>query len=290
MFGKKYRYRSNENIINELRQYNQKRNTIFFYDDNFTANRKRAKSLLLAMIEEKFKFKWSTQVRVDIARDEELVALMKQAGCHTLYIGFESINPNSLQAMKKNQTVGEIKQAIRLLKKYRIHIHGMFVFGFDDDDWHTVKETVRFAKKAGLTSTQFLILTPLPGCEFYERIAQENRLVFTDWNLFDAHHAVFQPKRLSLPDLQKAQIFCHHHFYSLGQSFKKLFQWKWVDIGLAHYARQLNRMWKKRNRMFLKTIELLKPKRGLNIRVDYQETVSLFQSKEESLLNNSINR
>ena len=101
MFGNAYRFRSTENIIAELHRYNHKKHSIFFYDDNFTANRKRAKALLRRMIEEKLRFKWSTQVRVDIAKDPELVNLMKKAGCHTVYIGMESVNPKSLKSMKK---------------------------------------------------------------------------------------------------------------------------------------------------------------------------------------------
>jgi len=73
--------------------------------------------------------------------------------------------------MKKQQTVAEIANAIKVLRKHRIYIHGMFVYGFDEDDWQTVKKTVKFAKKAKLNSTQFLILTPLPGSEFYKAVA-----------------------------------------------------------------------------------------------------------------------
>ena len=89
MFGKKYRFRSTENIIEELRRYDRPKNSVFFYDDNFAANRERTKDLLQAMIRERFKFPWTTQVRADLARDTELVGLMKKAGCHTVYIGFE---------------------------------------------------------------------------------------------------------------------------------------------------------------------------------------------------------
>lgn len=275
MFGKKYRYRSTENIIQELKQYNQRNNYIFIYDDNFTANRKRAKELLHRMIEDKFRFKWSTQVRVDVARDLELVGLMKKAGCHTLFIGFESVNPKSLKAMKKQQTVQDMLNATRVLRRHRIHVHGMFVYGFDDDDWQTVKETVKFAKKAQLTSTQFLILTPLPGSEFYNKMAAENRIKFHDWNLYDAHHVVFQPERFSLLDLQKAQIFSHKKFYSLIETVKKFFEGKWVDVGLAHYARNLNRVWQKKNKTFLKVVDLLTPKKDAKISIDYKQKVIL---------------
>jgi radical SAM superfamily enzyme YgiQ (UPF0313 family) len=139
MFGKAYRFRSTENVIEELRRYDPKKNTIFIYDDNFTANRKRAKELLKRMITEKLKFKWSTQVRVDIAKDPELVGLMKKAGCHTVYIGMESVNPKSLKSIKKHQTIEEMVQAMHIFHKQNIHVHGMFVYGFDDDDWQTVK-------------------------------------------------------------------------------------------------------------------------------------------------------
>ncbi|HHS14049.1 MAG TPA: B12-binding domain-containing radical SAM protein [bacterium] len=275
MFGRKYRFRSTENIIRELRQYNQRRNNIFFYDDNFTANRKRARELLYAMIDEKFKFKWSTQVRVDIARDTELVRLMKKAGCHTLYIGFESVNPESLKSMKKEQTIEEIRNAIEILRKHRIHIHGMFVYGFDEDDWKTVKETVRFAKRAKLSSTQFLILTPLPGSQFYEKMNRENRIQFRDWNLYDAHHVVFRPARFSFPELQKAQIFSHQKFYSFYESLKKFVEGRWLDLGLAHYARGLNRSWKKQNKTYLKVLDLLRPKKKESISIQYTENVIL---------------
>jgi len=275
MFGKKYRFRSTENIIGELRRYDRRGNSIFFYDDNFAANRERTKELLQAMIRERFKFQWTTQVRADVAHDLELVRLMKKAGCHTVYIGFESVNPRSLDGMKKKQTVADLVQAAKVLRANGIHIHGMFVLGFDEDDWESVKKMLRFAKKAKLSTTQFLILTPLPGSEFFEKMESEHRLKFHDWALYDAHHVVFQPARFSLFDLQKAQMFCHRHFYSLKQTVGKLLAREWISVAVAHYARKLNRTWTKRNRTFLRVVELLKPRPGARISVDYREEIKL---------------
>jgi radical SAM superfamily enzyme YgiQ (UPF0313 family) len=277
MFGRKYRCRSTENIIEELRRYNRRRNIIFFYDDNFAANPARTKDLLEAMIREKFKFIWTTQVRADIVRDLELVRLMKKAGCHTLYIGLESVNPESLKSMKKKQTVADIANAVKVLRKHKIHVHGMFVIGFDEDDWQSVKKTVKFAKRARLTSTQFLILTPLPGSEFYDRIRRENRIAFSDWTLYDAHHVVFKPARFSLFDLQKAQIFSHKKFYSRLQMARSFLKGKWTAWGIARYARNLNKMWQKKNKTFLRVVELLTPKRNrtAKITIDYKEQINL---------------
>lgn len=275
MFGKAYRFRSTENIIEELRRYNPEKNTIFFYDDNFTANRKRARELLKRMIEEDFNFQWSTQVRVDIAKDPELMGLMKKAGCHTVYVGMESVNPESLKSMKKQQTVEEMAQAMQMFRQHRIHVHGMFVYGFDEDDWHTVRETVKFAKKAKFSSTQFMILTPLPGSEFYNKVTCENRIQFHDWALYDAHHAVFKPKQLSLFELQHAQIYSHSKFYSFIEIIRHAISFAWVEFAIAVYARNLSRLWKKQNKTFLRVMELFRPGKDAKVMIDYQEPVRL---------------
>jgi len=275
MFGKKWRFRSIPHVLEELRRYDARRNFIFFYDDNFAADPPRAKALLQGMIAQRFRFRWSTQVRADAARDSELIRLMKRAGCHTVFVGFESVNPLSLAGMKKSQTVEDVVRAVRVFRRERIHVHGMFMFGFDEDDWTTVKQTVRFAKKARLTSTQFLILTPLPGSEFFEKMTAERRILFRDWSLYDAHHVVFRPARLSLPSLQRAQSFAHRKFYSLVEIGKRLIRGRWLDLSLAAYARRLNRLWRKKNRTFLKVVDLLRPRRNADITVDYRSNVRL---------------
>lgn len=275
MFGKRYRFRSIENTLKELRQYMGRNHTVFFYDDNFAANPKHTKELLKAMIKEKLNFKWSAQVRVDVAKDIELVKLMKNAGCHTVFVGFESVNPESLDEMKKSQDVEDIVNAIKVLRKHHIHIHGMFMLGLDNDNRKTVKETVRFAKKYGITSGQFLILTPLPGSELYNSFKQKNRILFKDWSLYDAHHVVFKPLNFSLVELQKAQIYCHKKFYSIRERIRKLIVGDLTGFFINFYARHLNRLWKKKNKTFLKVLALLRPNRNADIKIDYREKVNL---------------
>ena len=278
MFGHKFRFRSTANVMNELRRYDSRRHFIFFYDDNFTANAEHTKELLRAMIAAEFKFQWSAQVRASVAKDAELVRLMKKAGCQIVFIGFESLNPQSLKVMKKGQTVAEIARAVKVLRRRRIRIHGMFVFGFDEDDWRTVRRTVRFAKRSRLTSSQFMILTPLPGSDFYNKACEQQRIRFRDWNLYAAHHVVFEPAKLAPLDLQRAQIYCHKKFYSLATTLRKMINFEWVDIAIAHYARKLNRNWLKNNRTYLTVLSLLRPKKkGQLVTVDYREEANLDQ-------------
>jgi radical SAM superfamily enzyme YgiQ (UPF0313 family) len=200
---------------------------------------------------------------------------MKSAGCNTVFIGFESVNPESLNEMKKSQKVEDIVRAIKILRKHHIHIHGMFILGLDHDSRKTVKQTVRFAIKHMLTSVQFLLLTPLPGSELYDLLKKKDRILFGDWSLYDAHHVVFKPRHFSEVQLQKAQIYCHKKFYSLLERIRKLIVGDLRGFLINFYASHLNRLWKKKNKTFLKVLALLKPNRSADIKIDYREKVIL---------------
>jgi radical SAM superfamily enzyme YgiQ (UPF0313 family) len=254
MFGKKFRYRSVKSILQELRRYNFRDHFVFFCDDNFTANKRHARELLEAMEVEKFRFQWSTQVRTDLARDPDLVRLMKRAGCHTVFIGFESVNPESLQEMKKKQSLDDIREAIRIVQAAGIHIHGMFVFGFEEDDWNTVELTVRFAQEMKLTSVQLLILTPLPGSELYHKLSAQGRITSFNWDLYDTHHVVYRPARFTPFELQCAQVYGHTQIYALPEALKKLGTGRFVAAGLSLYAWKINRDWQKGNQFYLREL------------------------------------
>lgn len=254
MFGRKFRHRSVEATLRELRPYNTRDHFIFICDDNFTANKRHARALLEAMVADGFRCPWSTQVRADVAQDPELVRLMKRAGCHTVFVGFESVNPTSLQEMKKGQDLDDIRNAIRVLQQARIHIHGMFVFGFENDDWESVEATLRFIRQTRLTSVQLLLLTPLPGSELYRRLAAEQRITSCDWDLYDAHHVVFRPRGFTPFELQCAQVYGHTELYRLPAGLKKLVTGRWVAAGLSFYARRINREWQKANQGYLRSL------------------------------------
>ncbi|HOO72642.1 MAG TPA: radical SAM protein [Spirochaetota bacterium] len=253
MFGRKFRYRSTEHIMKELRTYRNMGKMIFFYDDHFAANKARAKELLREMIREGLNFKWSTQVRVEVARDRELLELMKRAGCHTLFIGFESVNPRSLVEMNKSQTIEDIKNAVSVIHSYGIHVHGMFVYGFENDTNEMVNQTVDFATALDITSAQFLILTPYPGTAFHHKVKES--IITSAWSLYDTHHVVFSPKNFSMMKLQYSQIKSHRKFYSMKRMINLIRRKKWLALGIAFYARFINFLFVIQNiRYFLKII------------------------------------
>jgi radical SAM superfamily enzyme YgiQ (UPF0313 family) len=254
MFGRRYRYRSTENVLAELSLYNPRRHYIFFYDDNFTSNRNRTKELLNQMIERRLGFNWMTQARSDVGRDPELLDLMRKAGCDVLFIGFESVHPAALTEMHKSQTPKDIATAIRQIRKRGIHVHGMFVLGFDADTPATARSTVDFALRKRIDTCQFMILTPLPGTFLFESIKRENRFVNYDWETFDGHHVNFLPRRFTLWELQSIQIQAHARFFRLGRVLLRLFEGRFRAWRMGQYARFFSRRWLIWERSYLQRI------------------------------------
>lgn len=252
MFGHKYRFRSKELILKELaRNKDLGGKWVFFYDDNFCADRKRTKELLRMMIAEEITPHWTAQVRVEIAKDSELIELMRRSGCHTVYIGLESINPQTLAAYNKKQSVEDIEACIRILHKNRIRIHGMFVFGSDSDTVHTMRETAAFAKKNDLESVQFLILTPLPGTQCYRDLEREGRIISKDWSLYDAHHVVFEPRLMTYGELQLGMVDATQAFYTKWQVVKQAMCLDLFNASIKAYGHSLIKEWVKNNQYFI---------------------------------------
>jgi radical SAM superfamily enzyme YgiQ (UPF0313 family) len=248
MFGRKYRFRTTEKVLEDIRPYVDR--TIFFYDDNFAANKKRTKELLTRMIEEKLTPYWTAQVRADVAKDDELLDLMERSNCHTVYIGFESINPKTLELYSKGQTLEDIKESIRKLHEHGIQIHGMFVLGSDEDDVAIIRETARFAKKVKIDTVQFMILTPIPGSEIFHEFDERNKIFTYDWTFYDGHHVVFKPKNMVPIVLQKEAVRAMKKFFSRAQAVKSLFKGDLRHAIIKSYANHLLKKWDRFNKDF----------------------------------------
>lgn len=244
IFGRKYRFRSAENVIQEL--VSRKARSIFFCDDNFTAHPKRTRSLLELMLKHKIR-RWSCQVRCDAAKDNELLSLMARAGCKVACIGFESVNRKTLQAYQKKQGLDDIINAIRSFHRKRIKIHGMFVLGSDDDNKNTVWETLRFSLKQKIDTVQMMILTPFPGTKVHEELKRENRIFSRDWSLYDGQHVVFQPKLISAKELQINIIRAFAKFYSLSHFISLLARLHFRNALFRFMGYRIVRQWIARN-------------------------------------------
>ena len=255
MMGRQYRFVGNERVLDELRRAGTR--NIFFYDDNFAANRGRTKDLLRAMIREGLNLEWSAQVRSDVADDGELLSLMRRAGGKILYIGFESVNQAALNEYHKGLTTGAIQRDIEIIKSHGFHIHGMFIFGADNDGPEQIWETVSFARRNGLDTVQFMMLTPLPGTPLYERLKQEGRILSTDWQRYDGANVVFRPAAMTPYQLQVLTHRAYRKFYSLGLLCRYLIRREWLKAGAVFFAQYTLRKWWWEHRSDLRDLQAL---------------------------------
>ncbi len=228
MFGRQVRSRRIEDVLAELEEHQPQ--SVFFYDDNFVVDKRRTKRLLRAMIERGLTPRWGAQMRADAVYknkrtgelDHELLSLMKEAGGFTVYCGFESVNPATLQAYKKKQSVKNIEDSIKAFHAYGFHIHGMFVLGSDEDDVKTIHQTADFAIRKGIDTVQLMILTPCPGTPFFARVEDEGRILSYDWRLYDGQHVLMQPAKMTPYELQMEAYKANMRFYSNWQFAKLL--------------------------------------------------------------------
>ena len=227
MFGKKYRFRSAESVVAEIKEKDPEK--IFFYDDNMAANRKRLKRLLQLMIDEGITVPWGAQVRTDVVRDPELMELMRASKCDFVALGLESVNQATLDSFEKSQTVGDIEHAIKVLHDYGIRAHGMFVLGADHDTPDSVSDTVKFAKKNKIDTVMLNILTPLPGTQQFEELDAEGRILERDWSFYDAQHVVFRPKQMTPYHLLQETIKANKRFYATWRPVWAFHKWLWAS-------------------------------------------------------------
>jgi radical SAM superfamily enzyme YgiQ (UPF0313 family) len=224
--GRKIRMRDTDDVIAEVESLSRvnrlHRKVIPFIDDNIAANPRRAKELFKALIP--MKVLWGSQASITIANDEELVGLAAESGCRFLFVGLETLSPNSLEEMGKTQNrVEQYAAAVRLLEKNKIHVMGAFVFGFDSDDESTFSDTLSFAINNKLQVAQFANLTPYPGTRLYEQLLRENRLEPGFWldPSWDAH-VVFEPRHMAPQELFEKTHKLHLDFYSYRSIFRRL--------------------------------------------------------------------
>lgn len=199
-----YIHRSVEEIVTDIKSCSNR--VFFFVDDSIFSDKAFAKDLFREVA--KLNIIWVTQVTLDIARDEELLALMKESGCELILIGFESIDPENLKQMNKDWSLklGERDALVERIHKSGISIYASFVFGFDHDNEKSFENCLEFSQRHQFFVTAYNHLLAFPGTETYRRFETENRLIHKRWWLQDGYTfgtISYEPKLLSAKELSE---------------------------------------------------------------------------------------
>lgn len=183
MFGRRPRVKSPEQIGRELDALRaQGARQVFFVDDNLIGNRAQAKALLRFLAEYQRRHRWrfgfGTEVSLNIARDEELLRLMREANFGWVFIGIETPDQATLKASGKTQNAGtDLLGALRTIYAHGIDVLGGFIVGFDDDTLESFERQRRFILDSGIQAAMVGLLTALPRTPLYARLQQEGRLI-----------------------------------------------------------------------------------------------------------------
>jgi len=220
-FGKRFRMRPVETVIEELSQMVSKNIFVFIVDDNLVAEKRYAEMLFNEMSH--LKIKWLSHASLDFAHDKKLVALAAKSGCVGLFVGIESLNENNFLVMgKKVNQRTSLKEAIKVFHDHGIGVLTSFILGYDYDTQDTFDALLEFCYSSKVDSALFPILTPFPGTVLRERFINEHRLLNSDWTFYDMEHVAFQPTLMNVQELQEGFERVNAQFWSIGSMFKRL--------------------------------------------------------------------
>jgi radical SAM superfamily enzyme YgiQ (UPF0313 family) len=231
--GRRYRRRLVADVIEELRSL--PRNFIFV-DDNIIADREYALELFRALAP--LRKRWVSQCSVLVADDDELLQMLRAAGCCGLFIGIETASDENLTAMNKqfNHT-GSYPERLRKIRRAGIGIVAGMIVGMDGDDTRVFEQTLRFLQATRLDAVQLNILTPLPGTPLYADMVQAGRVTDREWSHYDYRHVVFHPARMTAAELQAGADWLYAQFYRLdrilGRFARTVFTVGWLPALLG---------------------------------------------------------
>jgi radical SAM superfamily enzyme YgiQ (UPF0313 family) len=228
-----YKVKPVEKVVAEVRRIKElwPKPFIEFADDNTFVDKNYGRKLMRALAGEHVR--WFTETDVSVAEDDELLGLIRAAGCAQLLIGFESPSSKGLDGVEtrsnwKVKQLDKYTEAIDKIQGHGISVNGCFVLGLDGTGPGSFDEVIEFARTSGLHEVQVTIQTPFPTTPLYDRLKRSGRLLREDaWEsctLFDVN---FQPENMSVSDLETgfrrlvAEIYSEPLVVERNRKFRK---------------------------------------------------------------------
>lgn len=213
-----YLHRTVESVIDEIRSKGVRH--VMFIDDNFIGDIAFARALMEAM--RPLRLKWNAAVSANIVDHPDLLDIMRETGCQSLFVGFESINAGSLACVHKRQNdIVRYERLVEMLHNRGIMINASFVFGLDSDGPSVFKDTLEWIVRNRIETVTSHILTPYPGTALYERMKVEGRLTDDNLSNYDTAHVVFKPKCMTAQELYDGYLWIYREVYSLKNILRR---------------------------------------------------------------------
>ncbi|QQS46877.1 MAG: B12-binding domain-containing radical SAM protein [Acidobacteriota bacterium] len=234
MYGKKFRTRPVEHIVEEIKRFNSKR--LFFVDDNIFLSRSYALELCEALIP--LSIKWAGQGSLElICKDEELLRLAARSGCVSLFVGIESVEQETLNAHHKQfNRVGNYTENLRKMNRAGILVVGSFIFGFEEDTPESFDKILDFAIRNNLYMVNCGILTPFPGSVTYDKALKSGKIVDFRWGQYTGTNLVWNHPSMSKEEIEHRYDQFRRGFYSWSSIARRF----WANRSHPFYFLGLN--------------------------------------------------
>ena len=179
--GRKYRYHSAQYVLSELEEIlHLGLQEVFIHDDTFSINRERVKAICEEIIKRGYDFVWEARTRADCV-DEELLALMRRAGCHRLSFGVESGSERVLKSMKKEIKLNQVEKVFAWCRREGIVTLADFMFGNLDEEIEDIKKTLDLVKRINPDFVQYSICSPYPDTPLYKHGLERRIISYDIW-------------------------------------------------------------------------------------------------------------
>jgi radical SAM superfamily enzyme YgiQ (UPF0313 family) len=197
-------------------------NRILFLDDNPIGHPDAAKELFRAMIP--LRVKWASQSTINIARDPELLDLAARSGCVSLSIGLESINPESLESIRKGFNQPQhFDRDLAAIRAKGIQIIGLLMVGLDGDTVDTFQRSLQFLIDNKVSFLKLFTPCPYPGTKYYDDMLQADRILVHDWGRYDYGSPLIRPAQMTTDEMMDGFKYVYEGFYSTAAIAKRLF-------------------------------------------------------------------
>jgi radical SAM superfamily enzyme YgiQ (UPF0313 family) len=230
--GKRFRRRNLDAVIKELKQIPQK--FVLLSDDNFIGHNEEdkawAKEFFRRVRKEGIKKYYFAQGSMQFGEDKDLIKLAAKAGLKVLFIGIESINPDSLRSHNKALNLKRLLnnkyyEHISNIRRGGIAVLGAFMLGNDDDTHATFGATLEFLRESNIDVAQITKPTPLPGTLFWSQLVADGRILNTDfpqaWEEYRLTKMVYEPTKMSIEDVYKGFTYLKKEYFRWPEMTKR---------------------------------------------------------------------
>ena len=249
VFQKGYRYNSASYIYEHMKYLRDRFGVchVNIYDDLFTANRRRIVDLCEKLADKPLFMNFNCAVRVGYT-DDELLKMLKSAGCLMVSLGIESADPGMLERHKSGVSLDDVKDTVHRIQQAGLRAKGLFMMGLPGETESSIKKTSDFIISLGLDDMNMAKFTPFPGAPLWQTIREEGTFE-ENWRLMNCLNFVFIPKGIESKD-KLDHLYNEHvkRFYS-DPAWRKRFRSRlWEHRrSLWYLIRHLPSFWRAKN-------------------------------------------